>query len=89
MSAGVWTSNPGGVPGGSRAYQVELPVTVDAIDEANETVTLKAPDGTTETVKARNPQNLKRVKVGDELVIGLYRGVAISLRKEPGADASP
>ena len=30
-----------------------VPVTVDAIDEANKTVTVKAPDGTTETVKAR------------------------------------
>jgi hypothetical protein len=47
-------------------------------------VTVKAADGTTQTVKARNPQNLKLLKVGDELVIGLYRAVAISLQKESG-----
>jgi hypothetical protein len=88
LSEGVWTANPGGVPGGSRAILIRIPVTVDAIDEANGTVTVKAPDGTTETVKARNPQNLKRLKVGDELVISLYRGVAISLRKESGSGAS-
>jgi hypothetical protein len=68
--------------------QIRLLVTVDAIDEANGTVTVKAADGTTETVKPRNRQNLKRLKTGDELVIGLYRGIAISLAKEPGGGAS-
>jgi hypothetical protein len=88
LSHGIWTSNPGGVPGGSRAMLAQLPVTVDAIDEANGTVTVKAPDGTTETVKARYPQALKQLKVGDELVISLYHGIAISLRKESASGAS-
>jgi hypothetical protein len=88
LSEGVWTTNPNGAPGGSRATLARLPVTVDAIDEANGTVTVKAPDGTTETVKARDPRNLKLIKVGDELVISLYHGVAISLRKESGSGAS-
>lgn len=85
LSEGVWTANPGGVPGGSRAMLIRLPVTIDAVDEANGTVTVKAPDGSTETVKPRDPQTLKRVKVGDELVISFYRGVAVSLRPESGA----
>jgi hypothetical protein len=72
LSQGIWTTNPLGVPGGSRAAQVTLLVTVEAIDEANGTVTVKAADGTTETVKAREPQNLKLLKVGDELVVSLY-----------------
>ena len=63
-------------------------VTVDAIDEAHGTVTVKAADASTETVKARNPQNLRRLKVGDELVISIYRAIAISLAKESGAGAS-
>jgi hypothetical protein len=84
-TVGEWTTNPLGVPGGARANLTTKLVTVDAIDEANGTVTVKATDGTTETVKARNPQNLKRLKVGDELVISLYRGIAISLQKESGA----
>jgi hypothetical protein len=82
LSQGIWTTNPLGVPGGSRAAQVTLLVTVEAIDEANGTVTVKAADGTTETVKAREPQNLKLLKVGDELVISLYEAVAISLEKQ-------
>jgi hypothetical protein len=88
LSAGIWTTNPLGVPGGARAIQAKVLVTVDAIDLANGTVTIKASDGTTETVKARDPRNLKLLKVGDELVIGLYRGVAISLSKQAGAGAS-
>jgi hypothetical protein len=87
-TVGVWTTNPLGVPGGSRAQQTTALVTVDAIDQANGTVTVKAADGTTQTVKARNPQNLKRLKVGDELVVVNYRAVAISLRKESGGGAS-
>jgi hypothetical protein len=87
-TVGVWTTNPLGVPGGSRAQLTTAVVTVDAIDEANGTVTVKAADGTTQTVKARNPQNLKRIKVGDELVVKNYRAVAISLQKDSGGGAS-
>jgi hypothetical protein len=88
LSEGMWTAHPNGVPGGSRAYLIRIPVTVDSIDEANGTVTVKAPDGSTETVKPRDPQTLKRLKVGDGLVVSLYRGIAISLRPESGPGAS-
>jgi hypothetical protein len=88
LSQGVWTANPNGAPGGSRASLITIPVTVDAIDEANGTVTIKASDGSTETVKPKNRQTLKRLKVGDELVINLYHGVAVSLRPESGGRAS-
>jgi hypothetical protein len=67
LTVGFWTTNPLGVPGGSRAQLTTVVVTVDAIDDANGIVTVKAADGTTQTVKARNPQNLKQLKVGDEL----------------------
>ena len=49
--------------------QSTLVVTVEAIDEADGTVTIKAANGTTTTVKARNPENLKQLKAGDQLVI--------------------
>jgi hypothetical protein len=88
VTAGVWTTNPLGVPGGSRAVQITVLVTVAAIDQANGTVTVKAADGTTETVKARNPHNLKLIKVGDELVIVRYKAMAISLQKQSGGGAS-
>jgi hypothetical protein len=83
-SVGVWTTNPLGVPGGSRAQQATVLVTVDKIDEADGTVTVKAADGTTQTVKARDPQNLKQLNVGDQLVISTYQAIAISLQKQSG-----
>jgi hypothetical protein len=88
LTAGAWTTNPLGVAGGSRAVQATVLVTVATIDQANGTVTVKAADGTTRTVKARNPENLKLIKVGDELVVTEYEAVAISLQKQAGGGAS-
>jgi hypothetical protein len=87
-SVGVWTTNPHGVPGGSRALQATVLVTVEKINEADGTVTVKAADGTTQTVKARDPQNLKQLNIGDELVISVYQAIAISLQKESGSGGS-
>jgi len=87
-TVGVWRTSPLGVPGGDRAQPITSLVTVEAINEGDGTVTVKATDGTTQTVKARNPQNLKQLKVGDELVISLYRAIAISLEKESGGAPS-
>ena len=87
-TAGVWTTNPLGVPGGSRAVQETLVVTVEAIDEANGTVTVKAADGTTKTVKAKHPELLKQLKAGDQLVLVTYLAIAISLQKESGGGPS-
>ena len=87
-TVGAWTTNPLGVPGGERAQLTTSLVTVEAINEADGTVTVKATDGTTQTVKARNRKNLKLLKVGDELVISLYRAIAISLQKQPGGAPS-
>jgi hypothetical protein len=82
LKGGIATAKAGGVPGAVGELHVKLLVSVDAIDEANGTVTVKAADGTVETVKARNPQNLKRLKVGDQLVVGISRAIGISLEKE-------
>ena len=57
-------------------------VKVSAIDEKDGTVTVKAPDGSKETVEVSNPRYLKQVKVGEELVVSVKQAVAISLAKE-------
>jgi hypothetical protein len=82
LKEGVATANAGQVPGAVAGQQASVLVTVVAIDEANGTVSVKGPDGTVEKVKARDPRNLKHLKVGDELVVTLARAVAISLEKE-------
>jgi len=82
LKQGILTAKPGAVPGAVAEQQLGLVVAVTAIDEAHGTVTVKGPDGTTETVKARDPKNLKLIKVGDDLVVSVARAVAISLEKE-------
>jgi hypothetical protein len=88
LKGGIATATPGGVPGAAGEMHLTLLVTVEAIDESKGTVTIKGPDGSVETVKARNPQNLKRLKVGDDLVVSISRAIAISLEKESGSGAS-
>ena len=82
LKEGIATAKPGGVPGAVAEQQASVLVSVAAIDEANGTVTIKAPDGTVEKVKARDPKNLKQLKVGDDLVVTLDRAIAISLDTE-------
>ena len=78
---GTASSQPGATPAGAVGEQVTVTVTVVAIDKKAHTVTIKGPDGTTETVKARDPKNLDAVKVGDLVEITYTRALAIALDK--------
>jgi len=44
---------------------------------------LKGPEGDSQTVKARNPANLKKVKVGDVVDIAYTEAVAIKVEEAP------
>jgi len=68
-------------PGGMAGRQVTLTATITAIDKKKQKVTLKGPEGKTITVKAENPENLKKVKVGDEIEITYTEALAISVEK--------
>lgn len=81
IKRGLATAQPGQVPGAVAATQLQLVVSVTGIDKQRGTVTVKGPKGGVETVKAHNPANLNRIKVGDQLVVRLSRAVAISLEK--------
>lgn len=58
---------------------VSIVVSVLSVDKASGTITVKGPDGAVETVKARDPRNLKRLNVGDELVVSISRAIALSV----------
>jgi hypothetical protein len=85
VKEGISTAMPGEVPGAVAAGEVSIVVSVVAIDQAKGTITVKGSDGAVETVKARYPQKLKLLKVGDELAVSLWQGIAISLEKESGS----
>lgn len=74
-------AKPGAKPGGVVGREVTITATIQAIDKKKQTVTLKGPDGKTVTVKAEKPENLKKVKVGDEVEITYTEALAISVEK--------
>lgn len=69
----------GAKPGAAGARVTTLTATITAIDKAAMTVTLRGPDGETTTVKARDPQKLDRVSVGDLVEITYTEAVAVSV----------
>ena len=75
------TSKAGETPAGAVGQQVTLTGTIVAIDKAKHTVTIKGPEGNTETVKARNPKNLEGVNEGDLVELTYTRALAIALDK--------
>jgi ribosome maturation factor RimP len=77
----VATSKPGETPAGAIGQQVTVTATITAIDKKAHTATIKGPEGNSVTVKARDPKNLDKVKVGDHVEITYTEALAISLDK--------
>ena len=77
------TSQPGETPAGAIGREVTVTATITHIDKAAHTVTIKGPEGNSETVKAKDPKNLDKVKVGDLVEITYAQALAVSLDK-PG-----
>jgi hypothetical protein len=65
------------------AQRISITASIEAIDLANGTVTLKGPGGNSRTIKARNPANLKKVKVGDLVDITYAEFVALKVEPAP------
>jgi outer membrane murein-binding lipoprotein Lpp len=78
--AGVSTAQPGDKPGGKIGRTITLTATITKIDLANGTVTLTGPGGTSKTIKARDPSNLKKVQVGDLVDISYTEAMAVSVK---------
>ena len=85
LAAGLWTANQGATPGAVVARQAHLVVVVSAIDQADQRVTLRAPDGSTENIHVTNPEALQGVQIGDRIAITLTQSLAIALAPEPGS----
>lgn len=71
-------------PGGAAERIITVTQTIAAIDEEAGTVTLRDADGERTTIKARNPDNLKRVSVGDVVDITYTEAMAISVDPPAG-----
>lgn len=84
LAQGIISAAPGQTPSAAVGTQMQLLVSVDAIDKHKMTITVEGPDGAAETVSVANPANLKYLKVGEKIVITLSKVVAIALETESG-----
>lgn len=71
----------GEMPGFAAMDATVITATVEEINIEANTFKLKGPDGTINEYTARNPENLKRSKVGDLVVITITEAVAIVVEK--------
>jgi Cu/Ag efflux protein CusF len=83
VQEGRASSKPGENPAGAVAREVTLIGTITAIDAKAPSVTVKGPQGRTETVKVKDPKNLKDVKVGDMIELTYAQALVVALDKEP------
>jgi Cu/Ag efflux protein CusF len=79
VTEGLERAKLGEKPGGAAGRVTTVTATIAAIDKGAGTVTLRGPDGELTTIKARNPDNLNRVTVGDLVDITLTEALAISV----------
>jgi len=83
VASDVVTAKPGERPAGVGAQSTTVTTTIDAIDKKKGTVTLKGPEGNSETIKVKDPTKLDKVQVGDLVEITYTEALAIAV--EPAA----
>ena len=59
-----------------------LAASVERVDAVNQEITLKGPDGSLETIMVSNPDYLRKVRVGDRVVITRPQALALSVKSE-------
>jgi hypothetical protein len=78
----VEVARKGQKPAGVVVDTTEVTATVEAIDYAKRTVTLKGPQGGTRTLKVDpSVKRFNEVKAGDQVVVRVTEALAISVRK--------
>jgi hypothetical protein len=81
ITSGDTRSPEGTTPAAIRARVTRIVTTVQAVDLNNMTVTLRGPMGDEAVVRGRSLDNLKKLNVGDTIVITTTRSVAVALEK--------
>jgi hypothetical protein len=77
----VTRAEPGEKPGAGAARVIVADVTITAIDPKSMIVTVKGPSGNVFDVKARDPERLKTIKVGDQVRVTYTEALAISVEE--------
>jgi hypothetical protein len=74
-------ASPDRAPAAGAIQGMRVVTTVEAVDVPNMRVTLRGPMGDLAVVKGRNPDNVKRLRVGDTIVITYTEALVLSLEK--------
>ena len=72
-------------PAGIKARTIRVVATIEAMDQAMNTVTLKGPKGRQHTFQVEDPAVMQKVKKGDTVVVTAAEAVAVSLEKADSA----
>ena len=81
--AALARAKEGEMPGMAAMEQAVITAVVEEINLENNTFKLREPDGSVNEYVARVPENLKRAKVGDLVVITVTNAVAIVVEEQP------
>ena len=82
-AAAMARAEEGEMPGFAAMEQTVIVTTLESVNLENNTFRLKMPDGAINEYTARVPENLRRVVVGDLVVITLTDAVAIVVEEKP------
>ena len=82
-AAAVARTKKGEMPGLAAMEQAVITAVVEEINLENNTFKLREADGSVNEYVARVPENLKRAKVGDLVVITVTNAVAIVVEEKP------
>lgn len=86
-SVEVKRAPPGGRPGATIGTQVSILADVVAVDPKNKVVTLRGPQGNLIDIEVEDPDQLKRVKQGDQVQAVYSEALAIAV--EPASSSAP
>ena len=68
-------------PAGAGLRAIKMVTTVQGLDLTTQTVTLRGPMGNDVTIRAKKLENLKKLRLGDTIVVTYTEALAISLQK--------
>jgi hypothetical protein len=68
-------------PAGGTLHTIRVVTNVQGLDLTTRTVTLRGPGGDDVTIRAKNVDNLKKLRLGDTIVVTYTEAIAISLDK--------
>jgi len=80
----VATAEPGDKPAAVAKNELAFVATVEAVDKPAKKIELKGPLGNTRTIQIKDPANLEKLAVGDELLITVTKAVAVVVSEAPG-----